>query len=285
MPFLKALIFYAWGTSKSTYSQIVSSTFRSWRSGKIWWRDRLECAGRRQSRCTKKNGHIYRIFFQKARGRRVSVQAVDNPQREIRSRMEKSSSALWKYFDFSGRGAHAALKRYLQISTSNLDLVMTRMTQAVGKQAREIEAIISKERVGVPHAFRNAHCFEQLIGRVSVFALWKLDVECERSYECAENPCSHSFRNVIEIPCAHELLQLGSRPIPLSMIDRHWYLRDIDAFSEEETENTCVVSTEQSSFHIDMKTLKNPFATMEYLSTGNRRINNKGVGKWKYSCP
>ena len=67
--------------------------------------------------------------------------------------------------------AYAALKRYRQTSTGNLDLVMTRMTQAVGKQAREIEAIISKERVGVPHAFRNAHCFEQLIGRVSVFAL------------------------------------------------------------------------------------------------------------------
>ena len=42
-------------------------------------------------------------ILQKARGRRVSVQDVDNPQREIRSRMDKSSSALWKYFDFSGR--------------------------------------------------------------------------------------------------------------------------------------------------------------------------------------
>nr|CCA20418.1 Pc21g00130 putative [Albugo laibachii Nc14] len=133
----------------------------------------------------------------------------------------------------AAEGAHAALKRYLQTSTGNLDLVMTRMTQAVENQAREIEAIISKERIRAPHAFRNAHCFEQLIRRVSVFALRKLDVEREWSYECAEKLCSHSFRNVMAMPCAHELLQFGSRHIPLSMIDCHWYLGDTDAFFEE----------------------------------------------------
>nr|CCA24208.1 conserved hypothetical protein [Albugo laibachii Nc14] len=45
----------------------------------------------------------------------------------------------------SAEGAHAALKRYLQTSTGNLDLVMTRMTQAVVNQARGIEAIILKK--------------------------------------------------------------------------------------------------------------------------------------------
>nr|CCA16131.1 conserved hypothetical protein [Albugo laibachii Nc14] len=41
--------------------------------------------------------------------------------------------------------AHAALKRYLQTSTGNLDLVLTRMTQAVENQAREIEASLPKK--------------------------------------------------------------------------------------------------------------------------------------------
>ena len=148
-------------------------------------------------------------FLQKVCGRRVSVQDVYNPPKEIRSRLEKSSSALWKYFDFSGRGAHAALKRYLQISTSNLDLVMTRMTQAVKNQAWEIEAIIFIERIQVPHAFRNAHCFEQLIGRVSVFGLRKLAVERERSYECAEKPCSHSIQNLCQCHVLMSYFNLG----------------------------------------------------------------------------
>nr|CCA16813.1 AlNc14C26G2554 [Albugo laibachii Nc14] len=147
----------------------------------------------------------------------------------------------------------------IQTSTGNLDLVMTRITQADENQARGIEAIIYKEKIRVLHAFRNAYCFEQLIGRVSVFALRKLDVERERSYECAEGPRSHSFRNVMTIPCAHELFQFSNGPIPSSMIDCHWYLRDTDALAEEETDNTCVPSTEQSSFPIDMKTLENRF--------------------------
>ena len=44
-------------------------------------------------------------------------------------------------------------------------------------------------------------------------------------------------------------------------------MRDIDAFAGEETENTSVASTEQSSFHIDSKTQENRF-TMESHSKG-----------------
>nr|CCA27875.1 AlNc14C785G12506 [Albugo laibachii Nc14] len=169
-------------------------------------------------------------YFQKARSRRVSHCG------------NTSTSAA--------EGAHAALKRYLQTANGNLDLVMTRMTQADENQARETEVIISKEKIRVPHAFRNAHCLEQLIGRVSVLALRKLDVERDWSFECAETPCSHSFRNFMAMLCAHELLQLGH------------------AFSEEETENTRVVSTEQSSFHIDMKTLENRFPLWSPVQQG-----------------
>ena len=52
------------------------------------------------------------------------------------------------------------------------------------------------------------------------------------------------------------------------MIDCHWYLRDTDAFSEEETEITCVVPTEESSFHIDMKTLENQFPLLSQVQQG-----------------
>nr|CCA17903.1 AlNc14C42G3539 [Albugo laibachii Nc14] len=92
-------------------------------------------------------------LIQKARGRLVSVQEVDNPKEEFLHAWTYQVQHLRSNLTSATEGAHAALKRYLQTSTGNNDLVMTRMTQAVENQAREIEAIISKESIGVPHAF------------------------------------------------------------------------------------------------------------------------------------
>ena len=70
-------------------------------------------------------------------------------------------------------GAHSALKWYLQTSTGNLDLVEARMKQAIEHQARKLEAKIASERIRIPYAFRGIVSYEQLVGRVSVFALKK----------------------------------------------------------------------------------------------------------------
>lgn len=59
--------------------------------------------------------------------------------------------------------AHSALKRYLQTSAENMDLVQARMKQATDHQFRKLGANISSERIQIPHAFRGSVSYEQLV--------------------------------------------------------------------------------------------------------------------------
>lgn len=72
---------------------------------------------------------------------------------------------------FAVEGAHAALKRYLQVSTCDLYAVRERIAHMLQHQVDEYYAAEATQKMSVPHNLRAVPMFKHLVGNVSRFAL------------------------------------------------------------------------------------------------------------------
>jgi transposase-like protein len=70
-------------------------------------------------------------------------------------------------------GAHATLKKYLQVSTGNLKLVFDKISLLLTSQHAKYNADIARNKTITPHTARHP-LYSQLLGRISNYALNQL---------------------------------------------------------------------------------------------------------------
>ncbi|CAG8805413.1 7694_t:CDS:2 [Cetraspora pellucida] len=100
-------------------------------------------------------------------------------------------------------GAHAALKRYLQVSVSNLHAVHKKISLALENRYQKIKTMISQEIIRIPQA-QNKPFYAQVVTKVSTFALKKVHEQfLKASSVTSENPlqpCSGAFKSSMGHP-------------------------------------------------------------------------------------
>ena len=166
-------------------------------------------------------------------------------------------------------GAHATIKRYLQVSTGNLDTVCRRISLAVTNQEREMQATRATQLIRVPHVLRQPHVFGKVLTKISTFALLKVSFTSSRRSCLAEiltwnsthtlpqvfdqwkqvmqetiqsplPPCASVFTTTLGMPCAHVLRRHIRSGTQLAVDDFHrqWWLVGViveeDVVSEEQ---------------------------------------------------
>ncbi|CAG8842697.1 2169_t:CDS:2, partial [Gigaspora margarita] len=99
--------------------------------------------------------------------------------------------------------AHAVLKRCLQSSVGDLELVHRKIVLQIESQARKTHALISSECMKVHHAHRTL-LLEPLLHRVSTFALNKIHTEWIKVLSATPdsllNPCTRTFESTMGLP-------------------------------------------------------------------------------------
>jgi hypothetical protein len=91
---------------------------------------------------------------------------------------KKKFVSAWteKHLHFGNRassraeGAHAKLKKYLQVSTGDFQEVKRKLSLAVEHEFNEIKVKLASERIQIPHDC-NMPLFKELLSHVSLFAL------------------------------------------------------------------------------------------------------------------
>jgi hypothetical protein len=88
--------------------------------------------------------------------------------------------------------AHHVVKSYIKVSTGHLRDVQQRIYLAVSNQAREIQAQAMTEQIRHAHTHR-IPLFENVLGRISKYALTKTLEQFNRGLEINLPPCTNSF--------------------------------------------------------------------------------------------
>jgi hypothetical protein len=122
-------------------------------------------------------------------------------------------------------GAHSILKKYLQVSTGDLKMVFEKISLLLTNQHVEYDGAVGKDQMKTPHFARNA-LYSQLLGRVSNFALGKIDDQRFRLIKPEPLAlCTSRFTTSMGLPCAHQIQELlkEDRALTLADIHPHWY--------------------------------------------------------------
>ncbi|KAK9749122.1 hypothetical protein RND81_02G103800 [Saponaria officinalis] len=124
-------------------------------------------------------------------------------------------------------GAHAKLKSYLQVSTGDLDQVVSKISLAVENEFYEICSTLQSERIRVPHRCR-VPLFKFLLNHVSHFSLSNLFKQYEMvKFGTLKAECTGHFTATMGLPCAHMMSTLKESSLLLNFIDSHWILDTI----------------------------------------------------------
>ena len=130
-------------------------------------------------------------------------------------------------------GAHALLKKYLQVSTGNLCEVKNKICLANENQFHEIKAQLSSEQIQVPHHF-HIPLFRELVTRVSVFSLDQLFKQCEIAKFDELFVYKRHFMKTMGLPCAHKIRNMKHEMLHIDDIHLQWRL-DIRSFVKSDT--------------------------------------------------
>ncbi|KAM0987652.1 hypothetical protein EV2_012136 [Malus domestica] len=119
-------------------------------------------------------------------------------------------------------GAHATLKKYLQVSTGGLREVKEKICLAIENQFQEIKTQHSSEKVRVSHKFRLPF-FKEVVTHVSRFALNELYNQYEAS-SSSDLPCQCKghFLKTMGLPCAHMIREMNIEVLQLNDIHPQW---------------------------------------------------------------
>ncbi|XP_077246720.1 uncharacterized protein LOC143886562 [Tasmannia lanceolata] len=105
----------------------------------------------------------------------------------------------------NAQGAHCKIKRYVKVSTSDLQMVRNKICTAIENQLHNILTHLSTEKNQVPPKFCIPF-FGELVGHVSVFALRQLFKQY-RLATCSPTSsiCMNQFTLTMGLPCAHKM--------------------------------------------------------------------------------
>ncbi|KAH9248286.1 hypothetical protein BASA81_014090 [Batrachochytrium salamandrivorans] len=125
-------------------------------------------------------------------------------------------------------GAHATLKKYLQVSTANLFVVYEKILLLLEQQYNEIKAMVGKDRIRTPHAL-NTPFYSQVINNISSFALKKVHQEflkASRASDYPLGPCHCTLETSMGLPCAHIIRTLitNNQKVRTNDFHQHWWI-------------------------------------------------------------
>jgi hypothetical protein len=123
------------------------------------------------------------------------------------------------------KGAHSALKSYLQVSTGDLKAVYDKITLTLVNQHSEFEGAIAYNKTRTPHTARGLF-YAQLIGRISNYALGRLWDQQHLLSRLEPLPrCSNNFMRSMGLPCAHRMQERlqGNGTLMIDDIHPHWH--------------------------------------------------------------
>ncbi|XP_077223979.1 protein FAR1-RELATED SEQUENCE 5-like [Tasmannia lanceolata] len=132
-------------------------------------------------------------------------------------------------------GAHAMLKKYLQVSIGDFREVKGKICLAIENQFQEIKARLCSEKVHIQYKF-HIPLFKELVTHVSIHALG----EIFKQYELATSAtqvvtCRGHFSNTMGLPCAglpcaHKIRVKKDGTLELDDIHQQWGI-DIRSFT------------------------------------------------------
>jgi hypothetical protein len=119
-------------------------------------------------------------------------------------------------------GAHSALKHYVQVSTGDLQMILSKVDLMLRNQHTEHQAALDLARSRLPHDL-NIPIFSELIGRVTPFALRQILKQYQRPFPLAE--CTKTFSTSMGLPCAHLIQERcqNQEDIHLHDVHLHWH--------------------------------------------------------------
>lgn len=132
-------------------------------------------------------------------------------------------------------GSHAALKKYLRVSTGNLKTLVDGITRMIDRQFDEYRATLNAEKIKVLRD-TNLDYFQGVNKKVSHFALkrthdtYKKLLRSEGSQ--LNTTCCCSLRTAMGLPCEHVLSMrmLNGQSLRLSDFDEHWHIQKKHCF-------------------------------------------------------
>ncbi|KAJ3705596.1 hypothetical protein LUZ61_009301 [Rhynchospora tenuis] len=119
-------------------------------------------------------------------------------------------------------GAHSKLKKYLEVSTGNLQIVKKKICLAIDNEFNEITVQLAREKAQVPHACDIPY-FKNLIYRISTFAFKELHEQYMMAKKGTMHPiCTGKFTTTMGIPCAHKMENWRTGSLSLDQVHPHW---------------------------------------------------------------
>ncbi|CAB4430671.1 unnamed protein product [Rhizophagus irregularis] len=123
--------------------------------------------------------------------------------------------------------------------------VQTAITLMVTNQKKEINSMVASDRIHLPIFAHNNPLYANIKGKISIFALKKINEQYQKSHATAKEPlppCTGFFSTTMGLPCAYNIQQLdNNQGLILDNIHKHWWIQehfsvpqcDESAFSHE----------------------------------------------------
>lgn len=122
-------------------------------------------------------------------------------------------------------GAHAVLKRWIEVSTGNLLVVHTTIEQACSDQLAAIRQQVAYDRSRADLGYGSV--FAPTMGKISVHVLKSAHKEYELSRNETLDVCRGMLTSNFGYPCVHrfQVLAAGNAVLSISDFDSHWWLQ------------------------------------------------------------
>ncbi|PWA55937.1 hypothetical protein CTI12_AA397510 [Artemisia annua] len=154
---------------------------------------------------------------------------------------EKFVSAwMEKYLHFGNRassraeGAHAKLKKYLQVSTGDFQQVKKKLSLAIEHEFNEIKVRLASERIKVPHNC-NTPVFKELLYNLSLFALKEIHKQYVKAKDGKMTSCTGHFMASMGLPCAHKIKHMKGSVLSLDLVHSHWRIDTLSLIPEDDS--------------------------------------------------
>ena len=130
-------------------------------------------------------------------------------------------------------GAHATIKRYLQVSTGGLREVKENICLAIENQFQEIRTQLASEKIRIPQKLCIPF-FNETVNKVSFYALYEL----QKQYTLAHtkdysSQCKGHFFKTMGLPCVHMIKEMNIEVVPLNQIHMQWRI-DTRTFTNDQ---------------------------------------------------
>ncbi|MCL7042826.1 hypothetical protein MKW94_005114 [Papaver nudicaule] len=142
------------------------------------------------------------------------------------------------------KSEHGPLKKSMESSAGGFFTCWEAMHNMINRQIFQIKSSFEKSLTSVSDEHQ-IPAFDELRNHVSHYAmeLIRLEVNQSKDLDTDVTACKCSFRSTHGLPCVHELMKFNTqegRPIPLSVIDKHWKQLSIVPLRSNSTEFDCL---------------------------------------------